>query len=255
MTIAAGWYHAQGDPPGTVRRWNGETWIGFPVQPERPDGSHGAKAIAGAKPFTPVAGQVGLEGAGAVASVGLFTVMVAYAYLAYTLFLSIWQQPTSVFDTGPDVMTAVTYTAVAVAFAALCFTAWFTVAYRNLSLWHKTELSIAWAPFASLVLVHRLRGMMLELVERSARPDRQGEINPIVVLGWYGCWIFNQMFFFAAIGLNRYRIGGSSEQLALIGTIIGLVGLGCAIYLVQKISAAQETRRRPVRVAGSAVTA
>jgi len=28
----AGWYPAEGDPPGTVRRWNGTEWIGFPVR-------------------------------------------------------------------------------------------------------------------------------------------------------------------------------------------------------------------------------
>ena len=27
----AGWYHVEGDPPGTVRRWNGVEWIGFPI--------------------------------------------------------------------------------------------------------------------------------------------------------------------------------------------------------------------------------
>lgn len=30
-TAEAGWYHVQGDPPGTVRRWNGTHWIGFPI--------------------------------------------------------------------------------------------------------------------------------------------------------------------------------------------------------------------------------
>jgi len=28
----AGWYHYQGDPPGTVRRWNGLEWIGSPIR-------------------------------------------------------------------------------------------------------------------------------------------------------------------------------------------------------------------------------
>lgn len=29
-TIGAGWYYAQGDPPGTHRYWDGQTWIGAP---------------------------------------------------------------------------------------------------------------------------------------------------------------------------------------------------------------------------------
>ena len=27
---AAGWYHAEGDPPGTTRYWDGERWVGDP---------------------------------------------------------------------------------------------------------------------------------------------------------------------------------------------------------------------------------
>lgn len=30
--MAEGWYHAQGDPAGTVRWWDGEMWTGGPVQ-------------------------------------------------------------------------------------------------------------------------------------------------------------------------------------------------------------------------------
>jgi uncharacterized RDD family membrane protein YckC len=37
----AGWYHAQGDPPGTQRYWNGEEWEGdpHPVPGASPDAS------------------------------------------------------------------------------------------------------------------------------------------------------------------------------------------------------------------------
>jgi len=31
LTVEPGWYYAEGDPPGTVRRWNGQEWIGFPI--------------------------------------------------------------------------------------------------------------------------------------------------------------------------------------------------------------------------------
>lgn len=27
----AGWYHADGDPPGTQRWWDGNQWVGGPV--------------------------------------------------------------------------------------------------------------------------------------------------------------------------------------------------------------------------------
>jgi len=36
--IDAGWYHLDGDPEGTIRRWNGVEWIGQPI----PDPTHPA---------------------------------------------------------------------------------------------------------------------------------------------------------------------------------------------------------------------
>lgn len=41
---APGWYHAEGDPEGTVRYWDGEQWIGGPVA--------GAPAAAARPPVT-----------------------------------------------------------------------------------------------------------------------------------------------------------------------------------------------------------
>lgn len=37
----AGWYHAEGDPPGSYRQWDGTRWVGEPVFPE-PAGQPGA---------------------------------------------------------------------------------------------------------------------------------------------------------------------------------------------------------------------
>lgn len=31
MTTPSGWYHGEGDPPGTQRFWNGTEWVGEPV--------------------------------------------------------------------------------------------------------------------------------------------------------------------------------------------------------------------------------
>ena len=44
---AAGWYHAEGDPPGTQRYWDGAAWQGGPQV--APEGSLGAASI-GAPP-------------------------------------------------------------------------------------------------------------------------------------------------------------------------------------------------------------
>lgn len=36
MTTPPGWYHAEGDPPGTQRYWNGSEWQGEPQQASAP---------------------------------------------------------------------------------------------------------------------------------------------------------------------------------------------------------------------------
>lgn len=53
----AGWYYAQGDPAGTVRRWNGEQWIGFPVP--NPNVAYRPSTAS-----SPSIGVTGLVGAG-----------------------------------------------------------------------------------------------------------------------------------------------------------------------------------------------
>jgi uncharacterized RDD family membrane protein YckC len=57
----AGWYAAEGDPPGTVRYWDGSRWVGDPVQSpaRRPDartGPGGAPGIDLAGETRPLAG-------------------------------------------------------------------------------------------------------------------------------------------------------------------------------------------------------
>ena len=42
-----GWYPADGDPPGTVRYWDGETWIGGPRSP-------GSQTQSGSGNFIPI---------------------------------------------------------------------------------------------------------------------------------------------------------------------------------------------------------
>jgi len=38
----AGWYEAQGDPPGTMRYWDGAQWVGEPQYPAQPAAPHDA---------------------------------------------------------------------------------------------------------------------------------------------------------------------------------------------------------------------
>lgn len=53
----AGWYHAEGDPPGTQRYWDGAAWQGGPQV--SPDGALGAASVgATAVGAPPTAGSV-----------------------------------------------------------------------------------------------------------------------------------------------------------------------------------------------------
>ena len=97
---------------------------------------------------------------------------------------------------------------------------------------------------------------MLELVEKSARPDRQGEVNPMGVMVWWGGWILHQTLFGAALGISRLiKLGGTSDQLTVGAGAVAIIGLVGAIYLVQSITAAQDTRRYPAKSDASLATA
>ena len=39
MAAEPGWYHAEGDPPGTQRFWNGGQWVGDPIASQPPTGA------------------------------------------------------------------------------------------------------------------------------------------------------------------------------------------------------------------------
>jgi uncharacterized RDD family membrane protein YckC len=71
--IAPGLYHAEGDPPGTVRQWDGTQWVGGPVP--APPGAMGAP-LQTQDHF----GSVGIRIGAAVLDV-LFTIVVAIAFI------------------------------------------------------------------------------------------------------------------------------------------------------------------------------
>ncbi|MEM9562417.1 MAG: RDD family protein [Actinomycetota bacterium] len=54
--VTPGWYHAEGDPPGTTRWWDGSQWVGEPQAPGQ------------AQPGAPGGFGVGMPGAGGIPS-------------------------------------------------------------------------------------------------------------------------------------------------------------------------------------------
>lgn len=72
--IAPGYYHAEGDPAGTVRYWDGSQWTGAPMPP--PPGSMPAGGTFSQDRF----GSVGIRIGAALLDV-LFVLIVAFAFI------------------------------------------------------------------------------------------------------------------------------------------------------------------------------
>lgn len=258
MSIEAGWYPAEGDPPGTVRRWNGHEWIGFPIAQPTAEGTTPGN-IVGVKRFQPVAGHVSLQGLAIGVQLTLIVVAIASIFQAVSLYqvspyVSDLTNEADLLDDVPDALATrfeVSQLAVTVttAICALLFVTWFFLAYRNVSRWQQTRRSLPWAIFAWIVpfinLVRPLT-MMLEIAEKSPRPDQKNELNPTAVIAWWVLWMFAQF------GLFFFVLGSDLEDLAqnvLVGqsvvVALSVVAAGFAIYIVQGVTDAQESRRHP----------
>lgn len=261
MTVEPGWYYAEGDPPGTVRRWNGTEWIGFPTVPPNADGSTAGTVAAATPRFQHVSGMASLKGLAVAVQLSLIAVALANVFYAISL---VQLAPYAGDAAGDGVELAERIPdglAARFALSALgsglltlltgvLFVIWFFLAYRNISLWHKTRRSLSWTvlawivPFINLV---RPMTMMLEVVEQSAPANRKENPSPTPVIAWWFLWVFAQ---FALI----FVVAGSGdvEQLASnlligqgVGALLGVVAAGFAVFVVQGVTDAQEARRRP----------
>lgn len=261
MTVEPGWYHAEGDLPGTVRRWNGTEWIGFPIVPPNADGSTPGTVAAATPKFQPISGMAPLKGLAIAVQLSLIAVALANVFHAVSLVQIAPYAGEAVGDGVELVERVPEGIAARFAFSALgsgvltmvagvLFVVWFFLAYRNVSRWHKTRRSLPWAvlawivPFVNLV---RPMTMMLEVVEQSAPANRKENPSPTPVIAWWFLWVFAQ---FALI----FLVAGSGdvEQIASnlligqgIGVLLGVVAAGFAVSIVQGVTDAQEARRRP----------
>ena len=173
MAAPAGWYHVEGDPPGTVRRWNGSEWIGFAVpDPSLPDDP--------AHQAAPRQAHVGQQRLGPAA---VFC-CVALVWLAASSIAGL-----TAGDEPPEFVRLLVATGVpSFMLAAGSFAFWFFRAYRNVSLWAATRRSPIWAAlswFIPLVNLYLPFSIMLELFEQSPGPSRRGALNPLIVLLWW----------------------------------------------------------------------
>ena len=259
MTVAAGWYYAEGDPPGTVRRWNGVEWIGFATIRPTAEGTTPGNAV-GVKPFEYPTGIVRLKGIAIAVQLSLLLIALASAVHGVTL-LQLAPYANDLFDSNaqltdqlPDglaarfVLTSLG-TQLLTLLTGILFVIWFVFAYRNMSLWHRNRRSLPWAFFAwvvPIIQIIRPMTMMLELAENSARPDRSDDLSPTPVITWWILWVFAQF------GVLLFAFGGGIDDVAsniLTGqgvlALLGAVAAGFAIYIVQGVTDAQEGRRHP----------
>jgi len=252
MTAEPGWYYAPGDRENTLRRWNGEQWIGFPIEQRSNEGA--GPSTIGVKPFRRIPGHVSLSGLAAAASVALVLLIGAHGFLAFTVWQNSQYDAVRALDTlepapATTIVTAFTGVVLVGLLAGFLFIAWFATAYRNLSRWHRTARAPGWPIIVFFVPFVQYRwpwDMMLELIESSARKEHQGAISPFPVLGWWVMWTGHQSLFLASMGLSRYTdFGVSSYYFGIGGSVFAIIGICFAIFLMHKISQAQDSRLRP----------
>lgn len=260
MSVEPGWYHAEGDPVGTVRRWNGTEWIGFPILPETPEGTT-PNPTAGVARFTPVPGQASLKALAIAVQLSLLAVAAVSLFHAVSL-IQLAPYAENVLVEGPELADKVpdalstrfalssVGSAIFTLFTGLLFVAWFFLAYRNVSLWHKTRRSLPWAvlawivPFINLV---RPMTMMLEIVENSGSRTRDENPSPTPVVAWWFLWVFAQFgLIFVVAGTDDVNELASNALIGQgVGVALGVIAAGFAVYIVQSVTDAQEGRRRP----------
>lgn len=266
MSAASGWYHAAGDPEGTVRLWNGQEWVGFPQRdPNRPVEVEQVVVGGGSS------GQQRLKPFGIMAIVALILPTVAYLFQTYVFWRELGvvdlveQQGFDVFEEpGGEVQDVVALQGLALILIGLgtmlagpLFVLWFFVAYQNVGRWAKTRYESWWAVLAWFVPFINLRRpshIMQELVELSPRQDKEGAINPVVAWAW---WII----FICAGGALRLLAmwagrSGSADTIEMLFGIAMVLSFAIAVSgflamrLVQQISYHQDLRFRAVRVDG-----
>jgi hypothetical protein len=253
MQVERGWYHAQGDPAGTVRLWNGESWVGFPV----PDPKLAAEDKPRVRPFVPVPGQVRLAPLAAAAqlavvalmAVTLFRMYVAYRVRSYRV--AALEGNLFNIDVTQSELTRLTFMQailwlVAIVLVFVIGGLWMWRAWANLKLWHKPlHRGRAISKYSPL-------NIMLELQTHSPPKHRAGALNPVWAWGWWAL--------FAGVGAVERAVerrSFSTEQMdetatTLLAARLGLMGLTMVsfvlgIILIRQITQEQDLRMTPTR--------
>ena len=265
-----GCYYAEGDPPGTVRLWNGTQWVGFPQRDPNfvPTGP-------ATKPFTMYAGQVRLKPFALAAKIALGLIACSYALNAAWAFAFLATSDgesradalfsAALEDGGTSLEAEQSITALDVLFGLgavlivpAIFLTWFWRAYANMDLWHENEYEGFWAVLAWFVPFLNLRRpwrMVLELLEHSADHDRDGDINPIWGMVWWLCFYLplvltsTLVFGFTSDPIDVFEnvedlATGIVLAMAVNSTFFTLAAV-CMIVIIHKVTAQQDQRLVP----------
>lgn len=240
MNTPEGWYYADGDPPGTVRRWNGTAWVGFPIaDPSAPVESRTKPetvAVFGQKPLRPT---------------GVFVSM-ALVWLAFALLVGALGSPTEI----SRIRVVVMGTTLPAAFLSMIgFVFWFHRAYRNISLWSTPQRSPIWAIIGWLIPIVNLYApftMMLELIEESPHPRRRGSLNPLIAFLWWGLWVLPSFAVpLTLVWVSQRDVQSRAEALETVESawivivlafVLNALSILLGMYLVHTISREQDIR-------------
>ncbi|MEM7092388.1 MAG: DUF4328 domain-containing protein [Actinomycetota bacterium] len=281
MTAAEpGWYHAEGDPPGTIRLWNGTDWVGFPQRdPGTPVSAMGESPEEASAAIAPAPGQRHLGIWSIFAIGGLALPLIAYLFQAYVFvriiglmeryqgqsldaIMALPEPPPDIVDVA--VLQGISLIAIIVGtmLAGIAFVAWFYVAYANCGRWEKTRFASWWAILGWLVPIinfKRPNHIMQELCEKSPPPGYTGAINPVIAWAWWigliVCQVSLRLLGQWAARVNNFETLQSVMLALIVLCLTSAVCAGLAIKLVRDITLFQDLRFRLARRASNAAPA
>jgi len=251
MEVARGWYHAHGDPAGTVRLWDGTTWVGFPVADPRLQDSHDAPRV---RPFEPVPGQVRLAPLAIAAQLSVLTLIGVYLFRMFVAVRERAYRKTVLdgrlldIDLTEDRLTALIFLQAILWFVGILLmllfgSIWMWRAWQNMKLWHKPLLR------GRLLSRYSPLNILLELQTHSPPPHRAGVLNPVIAWAWWAM--------FAGVGaveraVERGSHGDDGTAVTLLAIRIGLMGLTVVSFvlgliLIQQITNEQDRRMTPTQ--------
>ncbi len=266
-TFAAGWYPHPDDPEGTVRRWNGDAWIGYPIpmpteEPEQLGLDEADRPTAKRRPL-PRQGQIipfaVLGGLGLLITIALAIDLILELVEVYQNFANLTVEKSARVRALNDPFhnPASQRFGIAVLIGGFFFLVWLRSAHRNLGrpirgsqAGAKSWLFLGFVVTILRWVVSPIVSMMFDLVEHSGSGPDSGKISPGGPIAWWVLWLSSAYF----IVLTLLVLWAKSDpaSIGVLGLVIGaliahVVSLVLALRLLIQITIFQERRLALVR--------